>query len=321
MRNINEKYAPMLRDRETGEILTPGEVARKENCPLSVPPIDTRTPEERYADWLKKKKLDRKFSPAANTSDFASFLIAMLPGEVGMPLRGRYLPEIDLKHVVRLAVLATYLPISGITKQKPIFNEGGTAPMTRAEMQDILQLETREFRCFLSAAKEADYLSEKDGAFYLSKDFHRGKLRRKKMQNINIVNTHMLRQLYTATVNCKNKFARRSIGSIIALLPYIQKQRNVLCMNPYAGPNESVQYMTDRDICRVLGYGEHNAERTVAAIMRDVQACSVKTRGRKQYLMIKTVKNGQTVYVVNPNVIYVGQMAQDVRKSYNFDAS
>lgn len=319
MRNAHKKYSPMLLHVETGEVLSPGEVSKIENCPFNIH-MDARTPEEVAADKLKRAKFNRMLSPTAMHSDFTAFIIALLPGEPGMPVQGRFLPDIELKHIMRLAVLSTYIPYNNRVQKTPIYNSDGNAPMTRAEMQEILQLKTREFKYFLSAAQEADYLSEKDGIYYLSKDLHKGKIKRKKLQNINLFNANMIRKLHDEAVLSGQKFVLRSIGSILALLPYIHKQQNVLCMNPYGSPADPIQYMTDADICRVLGYGEHNAERTMDSIMRDIQACSIKVQGRKQFLLIRTEEAGQIKYIVNPNIIYSGKNAQALRTRYNFDA-
>lgn len=315
MRNANERFEHLIYDRETNKVYSVGDATREFNCPVSAT-LDMRTQEEKDADMVKRLKYQRQHSSTPG-SDFTEFTIFILTGDADAP-QGRILHNIDLKHVGRLAVLATYIKFNPREEKTLIYNEDRSAPMTRAQMQELLQLQKREFIAFLNDAKDARYLEEKDGVFYLCNVFHKGSLSRRKFQNINLLNVPRMRALYATALSSDQKFIHRSIGSIIALMPYIHKEYNVLCKNPKASSAEEIEPLTDADICRLLGYGIHNAQRTMESIMRDIHACPIKVDGRLQYFLARVEENGQVQYIVNPHFIYIGRHPSNVLKNGRF---
>lgn len=211
-------------------------------------------------------------------------------------MSGAGFDKLSPANVARLIMLATYC------KYDDALVVGRNKPMTRAEAQQILNLEYTSFNKFIKEVVP-HFLVEKDGALYLAdhQTFFRGKKDRKNHDRFWKTYLLAVRRLYNATEARQHK----ALGRIFQLLPYVNVEYNILAYDIEETALDAVKPMTLFELCSVLGVDWSHVNRLLA-IYRSLTF----TVGDHQERFVSVVSDGvdrRNAHVfINPHILYSG---------------
>ena len=177
--------------------------------------------------------------------------------------------------------------------------------LTANDLPNKLGISRAQSNRFLCAAKS--YLTfDKDG--YLSLDsstFIFGALRQNSDSSIyQKVYRDSVRKLYKATPVSKHK----QLGYVFQMLPYINKEYNILCTNIYETELSEIDVLTVSEFCEIIGYSKANSARLV----KEYSKITFPVEGRQEHFCAFVYSGGSTndmrIYV-NPHILYNGSNA------------
>lgn len=202
----------------------------------------------------------------------------------------------DPATIGRLAFLSTYLDFDTQRLQK-----GHGNPIKKSDLSSILQISKPTAVAFYNDAVFSGLLSDHGSeGLYISKTFFRGSADKKGKQTRLYINT--VRDLYhRLKSNQHHRF-----GYVVQLIPFINKEWNILCENPYESESQAILPLSMKGLCGKLRLSENHATRFKNAITSPIFSFG----GEEQQLcaIVPTVTNygrQNTVYV-NPHLIYGG---------------
>lgn len=203
--------------------------------------------------------------------------------------------------VARLMYLATWLGYNS----DYLFDN--SEKMTRSQMENIMRLKPRTFKLFLKEVTEQGYLI-KDGKTYRlnANVFHRGKCKLdKSLMDKRYVRVYIkyVRLLYEMTPQNKHV----NLGYIFQLIPFVNREYNVVCHNPLETNKDLIEPMTVGELCDAIGYDRSQASRlldiydniTFTADGQNYYFCGYASRNRKQ-------KDVDRRIYVNPLIFFAG---------------
>lgn len=165
--------------------------------------------------------------------------------------------DLSPQTAIRLVYLSTFLEYDGA------FLKSNGKYITREKMQDLMSLKPTTFKNFLSEVVSTGYLIKEKKLYKLNTNhFYRGELsldssdKKQKYVRIYINN---LRKLYLSVSQNKHIY----LGYIFQLIPYINREWNVICYNPEETDEDAIEPMSVGDFCEILGYDRSNATRFI----------------------------------------------------------
>lgn len=206
--------------------------------------------------------------------------------------------DLQPQNAIRLVYLATYLEFDG-----KFLRENGRL-LTRQKMQDLLAIKQTTFKNFLSEVTNAGYFIKDGKTYYLNtKHFYKGKIdisEIKKNKNFIRIYVDSLRKLYLATPQNKHIY----LGYIFQLIPYINREYNVICYNPDETVEEYIEPMSVGDFCEIIGYSRDHAARFI----KEYRNITFEWAGREQrFLGYYYEENKEDMsFFANPNIFFAG---------------
>lgn len=192
-------------------------------------------------------------------------------------------------------------------------------PMTRNEMIELLGLSEREFIYFTNEMRDSGILEFVDDRIIISnKVFGKGRLP-EVFTNGNEEDNLFAIRLYQKTVRNLYKRAtprsHKTLSYLFQMIPYINRQYNILCYNPLETDHEQIQPMLLNDYCKVIGYDPTNLNRLVNNILRPEFSLSDGTIETAVRVVLSVRDDKQRIYqvFVNPKVFYAGDVWEQVR--------
>ena len=203
-------------------------------------------------------------------------------------------------NVARLIYLSTYLP----------FNDSylrfkSTRQLSSRNLPEVLGISKSQANRFL---EDASHYVTVDNDGYLALDnnaFIFGSLK----QNTNSTAFQKLhrdsfRKLYKATDVSKHKL----LGYIFMMLPYINKEYNLLCSNIYKTELWEIDTLSVPRFCRAIHYSEANAHR----LIKEYESITFSV-GNTQEQFCTFVSDGgnraDSLIYINPRILYNGSNA------------
>ena len=177
--------------------------------------------------------------------------------------------------------------------------------LTANDLPNKLGISRAQANRFLYASKSYLIIDE-DG--YLSLDnrtFIFGALRQNSDRAIyQKLYRDSVRKLYKATPVSKHK----QLGYVFQMLPYINKEYNILCSNIYETELSEIDAMTVSEFCEIIGYSKANASRLV----KEYSKITFPVEGRQEHFCAFVYSGGSAndmrIYV-NPHILYNGSNA------------
>lgn len=165
-------------------------------------------------------------------------------------------PNMKLGHLTRLLYLSTFITYDGILKTCD------KVYMTKTNMNNVLKLSTKQFYEFYNEMIDNNIIIEdknKDCLFINTDFFFKGNINGKsRYNNLIRLNHETIRKLYRNTPVSKHK----SLAYVFKLIPYINKEYNVLCENPLEEDIDRLILLNKTsDIARICNYSESKSKR------------------------------------------------------------
>lgn len=211
--------------------------------------------------------------------------------------------DINLATVTRLIYLSTYSGYDGrlmINKRKP---------MKLSDLPEVLKLSERAAYNFWSEVKNRYIVDDETSLRFINDSvFRRGRLEGNTQATWIKSFESGVRSLYEA---CDPK-QHKTLGYVFMMLSYLNIERNVLCLNPYA--HDHIQVLSFNQFCDCIGYGRKHADRLFNEIMSLEFTIDGKQEPFCSYFGVASRKNRgrpikllDSAILVNPKVVYRGK--------------
>ena len=221
--------------------------------------------------------------------------------------------NIDRANISRLIYLATYIDYNNrqenvlikYTKHRTI------ETMTKNDIKDILKLSDRAFANFMKDMKNNNLIYEVFNKIYISREyFSKGKCNFKSGEYTRIY-IYPTRSLYMSCTSRQHK----QLSYIYQLIPFMNKELNIICKNPNETDISKLEKLTLKDICELLGL---STEQSVMRRLRDdLLKFYIKINGKKYFfLSYARVLNGyglKDYFIINPNVCWSGNNMDNLK--------
>lgn len=208
--------------------------------------------------------------------------------------------DLSPQTAIRLVYLSTFLEYDGK------FLKSNGKYITREKMQNLMVLKPTTFKKFLAEVVSAGYLIKEKKLYKLNTDhFYRGELSidsSDKKQRYVRVYINNLRKLYLSVPQNKHVY----LGYIFQLIPYINREWNVICYNPEETDEDAIIPMSVGDFCELVGYDRTNAAR----FMREYRDIKFDWNGYNQsflgYFYNYEDDKADMRFFANPNIFFAG---------------
>lgn len=198
--------------------------------------------------------------------------------------------------LTRLIFLGTYCNYDGVLMVSE------RQPMLHGDLPKILKLGKTATNDFWNEANPEYITEDANGYLHLNAIlFHRGRMKRKQCNPYQQFYHDGVRKLYNVVSSRKHK----QLGYIFLLLPFVNREYNLLCHNPYETDIDKVELMSIAEFCERIGYDVTHIDRLLKiydGILFDVD-------GRKERFCTITyngINRCNAKICVNPNIFYIG---------------
>ena len=266
--------------------------------------------------WSKQ----HKENAAIRTDSDKNFVFAMTDGPIE-----RFAPDLKLETLTKLVMLSTYADFANRDKDSMLVIGNRYAkktPMTTADIQKELGLSNSTFYEFMNdvlpqvnengEVTNTPYIYKLNDTYFLNKEFFlRSHLPKGSHSNINKIFVEPVRRLYNLAMVSQH----RKLGMVFALLPYINREWNIVCWNPLEANPALVEALTMTEICEVLDLSKKNAARTINGMIKQIMKITLKIDGARQFFCGLFETDERKEMIINPNFIYIGRRKNDVMQS------
>ena len=278
--------------------------------------VFVRTQEQKEKDervrTVRKDYLERKKENAKRIDDDrSSFIFVIWDGCVYSHHTG-VAPEIMPETLTRLTLLAGCLKWEEpyIMRTNNIMDVDRKLCSKKARKRDIrkmLRLKPATFARFWMDATEHGYLEGNDVEGYrLAPMFYRGRLKGVHAQRIYI---GPFREWYFRGCSQKSDLVdthhHRRMGKVINLIPYVNREVNLLCKNHTENDEEKMLPLSGLEIAKIIGGCPYNWKRDLA----DLQKLMITVDQAEQTIMSENTQDADLPkgFYVNPNLIFFGK--------------
>ena len=202
--------------------------------------------------------------------------------------------ELIAEDITKLFYLATFVDYTGT-----LIHNG--QPMTRDDMQLKLDMSREKFTNFFNKMKQLKIFSQDETKnIIMNKEyFCKGDIDKeiKKHMDYTRVYIKTIRYLYENVPQRK----QGRLGNYFKLIPYIHRQRNVLCKNPDE-LREKVDLLHVRELQSILGYTRDS----VRSFIREMLSVRLENGEAILGFFRTEYDEGKSYVIVNPKVFYGG---------------
>ena len=214
--------------------------------------------------------------------------------------------DLSPETVVRLVYLGTFQKFG-----KGILMLTERTPMKLQDLRDVLNISPASVTKFKEETiKAGRYLGvNADGSLTLSPDFfHRGKIGKGWYhREYQTVFHDSVRSLYNRT-SPRN---HGRLGLIFQMLPFINREHNILCHNPEETDINKIIPLTIDEFCGEIGYNPNQRSR----LMREYSRITFDVNGTQERFCsfcFDGAHRGAIRIIINPRILYKGSYADRV---------
>ncbi len=237
----------------------------------------------------KQQEATRKWLNARKTKTAESFYFIQTDCN---PFEG-----LSPQSIAKLVMLCTYINYDSKLVKSP------KEPITKANLKDVLGISKAAAYAFIKDVK--NYLIEKPDGLYISEQvniFRHSLHKDEKHLYYQKMYIKAIRKLYSNTEVRKHT----QLGYVFMLLPYINREYNIFCQNPFEDDINVIEPLTIKDFCNLVGYDSTKAKR----LIEDLQSLTFNYKGQSERLISYSdngnSQSGQKMLFVNPHIVYVG---------------
>lgn len=179
-------------------------------------------------------------------------------------------------------------------------------PMKFDDIKNVLKISKQATYNFLNEVQKENLLSvNEQGEYVLSNYFIKGQTKFRKKIRLFI---DPAKSLYEKLIN--DKLSIKYFGYVIKLLPYINKEWNVVCHNPEEKNPYRLEPMTIEEICSLLKFNSTNNGR-LTRILRNIKFIAYDPFENKRVEQrlcnfIKDLNSNTWRMIINPNILFMG---------------
>lgn len=206
--------------------------------------------------------------------------------------------DVSPQTIPKIIMLASYARYNGQLKMTQ------KTPMKRADIQKVLGLSRSATYQFLREVNGRFFTEDENRFLYLNTpNIFRSKipkdLRGAHLQRVYI---KTVQELYRHTEIRKHT----QLGYVFQLLPYVNLEYNIVCVDPFQSQLESIEPLTVKEVCQLIGYDSTQAKRLIT----ELKSLHYIYHGRNEYLL-SYVDNGTEAHgakkiFLNPHIVYNG---------------
>lgn len=213
--------------------------------------------------------------------------------------------DISPETVGRLMYLITYL-----TYNSTYIGKTQKTRIKKKDLANILQLPRSTFIRFWKDVEDKYLFEDTDGYIQVNDVcFYRGAIPKKKIgEEYQKLYIDSMRELYRITPTAKHRY----LGYVFQMLPFINKEYNILCYNPAETALERIEPITVDDFCCAIGY---NVEQRTRLIKQYSQIDFNVDNHKERFcsFVFDGVNFGKALIYVNPNILYKGNKWEEVK--------
>jgi len=286
----------VYQDTETGH---PSYVNRKtgELCDavsIAVPPGSViLTPEEqerRHDYWLTQQDAAMR----ATQKQQASLRRKEGPKYFFVSCEESLWEHLEPATAARLILLTSYLDYNG----RLMLSE--RTQMRRWNLPEVLGLSPSLITSFWKTVRDKYLVEDTNGCLYMkSNHFCRGELKHGGQFQFFYIDA--VRALY----RCAAPRQHKHLGYVFRMLPYVNREFNVLCHDPWEENPEKLRYLSVADFCKKVGYQAANRRRLAAECARLLLQTEAGAEPLCSFMMQGKGIDTARIYL-NPRVFYRG---------------
>lgn len=250
------------------------------------------TPEEQaHIDNYYKKGFNPKIRNFSNKHGGFTFLTT----------KENILQSMNPATVGRLAYLSTYLESEG---QLLLYED---RPMLKNDLPIILNISRPTTNKFYVECISLGVLEDhgKDGLYLIGNLFFKGKSESKERTKLFRVT---IQQLYKKLPQKKHEL----FGYVIQLVPWINFEWNIVCVNPEETRKDNIDPMSFVDICKKLGYDSEHPGRLKEALTSPIFVWEHYKQPLCGFFSMNAQDGRQSMMVVNPHILFAGRHIENV---------
>ena len=223
--------------------------------------------------------------------------------------------NIERANISRLIYLATYIDYND--RQENLLIKYSQCkeiePMTRKDIKEKLGLSDRAFINFLNDVKNNNLIYEVNKKFYINPDYlSKGKIN-KGTENYTRIFIKTTRLLYE---NCSIR-QHKQLSYIFQLIPYINKELNVICNNPNETDFTKIKKLNLKQICEILKVSTNKD--VMRKFRNDLIKFNINIDGKKYFfLSYAKVLNGyglKDYFAINPKIVWSGNRINNANET------
>lgn len=175
-------------------------------------------------------------------------------------------------------------------------------PMNKKLMMESLGLKRDAFGSFFDETTSAGLLIKDDNGYFVNTDFFmKGEVKTNDYVRLTKVFVNSVRKLYQST----DKKMHQYLGFVFMLLPYVNKEWNIICHNPNEEDCKQIKPMSVGDFCDHVGYDRKNAYRMIENFWN----ITFDWHGEKQRFcaFVYDKDKAEMQIFCNPNIFYAGK--------------
>jgi len=202
-------------------------------------------------------------------------------------------PEIKPEDITKLFYLATYVDYNG----NLIYNN---RYMTKECMMELLHIKQRQFDTFFKKMKDSEIFLYKNKTIKINTNyFIKGEITKEIQLHSGYTRLYInaIRFLYDNVKITKH----HQLGMYFKLIPYIHRQKNVLCHNPDSYESD-IKLMNVKELKEKIGYHRNGIRKFINELL------STKLKNGESILV--SVRNdpdeGKSYIIFNPRIFYGG---------------
>lgn len=225
-------------------------------------------------------------------------------------IKRQFFPQLKSSNITRLMFLSTYVNYDGYL----LYNK--RTIMNKNNMFKLLNISKAEFNRFYKSMFDNNILYIKDNKIYINKNmFGKGKLNNKTIAKLSKEDKYITRLYIDGVRTLYNKSTPRShktLSYLFQILPYVNRQYNIVCFNPLEEDLNKIQNMSLGEFCETIGYSKHNSGQLFKYLFEPQFMINGKLTNAMRYVVDKGLDKSTYSMFINPRVYYAGNKWKEV---------
>lgn len=213
-------------------------------------------------------------------------------------------PELKPSNITRLMYLATFISYDGY------ISDNKNNPLQKNKIFDIMGLSEREFRNFYKNLIDNKITYEKNDKVYINENiFKKGELSPRDLavfsqdeKYLTRIYINGVRELYKKATARSHK----SLSYIFQVLPYVNRDYNIVCHNPLETELNNIQKMTLGEFCDIIEYSKNNITQLAKTLFEPTFMVNKEPKTAMRYVLDRSLDKNTYSMFINPRVYYAG---------------